>query len=269
MGHVKRIPLRDKIRESDRWDLSSLFASDEAWERLLRKWEKRIPEYGKFQGTLAGGAERLAECLEFDADFDRTGERLGTYAFLKSAEDTTNSKYQRMHGRFVNAASRAAQAASFVHPEILKIPEAKTRALLVARRLAAHRLRLERLLRFRPHTLGAEEEKLLAMQTEMAQAAGQIFRQLNDADLKFGVVQNEKGRQVSLSHAMFGTLMHSPKRGVRRDALPNDDRLFCHRKVVPTEADLPGRTSFHRDERLAIRGPLGVVDDHVFTLPQQ
>ena len=49
--------------------------------------------------------------------------------------------------------------------------------------LAPHRLRLTRILRYQPHTLGEKEEKLLAMQTEMAQAASHIFRQLNNADL--------------------------------------------------------------------------------------
>ena len=63
--------------------------------------------------------------------------------------------------------------------------------------LAPYRLLLERILRYKPHTLGRKEERLLAMQTEMAQAAGQIFRQLNDADLKFGAVKDERGRAGS------------------------------------------------------------------------
>ena len=63
--------------------------------------------------------------------------------------------------------------------------------------MAPYRLLLERLLRYKPHTLGKKEEKLLAMQTEMAQAAGQVFRQLNDADMKFGPIRNEKGERSS------------------------------------------------------------------------
>ena len=64
----------------------------------------------------------LAACLKFDLDFDRCVERLGTYAFLKTAEDTTDGKYQRMQGRYINAASRAAQATSYIRPEILPSP---------------------------------------------------------------------------------------------------------------------------------------------------
>ena len=89
---------------------------------------------------------------------------------------------------------------------------------LAAEVLTPYRLLLERLLRYRLHTLGRKEEKLLAMQTEMAQAAGQVFRQLNDADLKFGLITNESGQRLELSHATFSALLHSPKRSVRKTA---------------------------------------------------
>lgn len=218
MKKVKQMPPRTKAKPADCWDLSSLFASDTAWEEAFGKWEKRIPGYEKFRGKLGDDAATLVACLKFDIDFDRAGERLGTYAFLKTAEDTANSTYQAMQARYVNAASRAGQAASFLRPEILAIPPERMDQFLIDKRLAPHRLTLERLLRFRPHTLGEKEEKLLAMQTEMAQAAGKIFRQLNDADLRFGTVKNDKGELVELSHSTFGALLHSPQRSVRKAA---------------------------------------------------
>ena len=64
----------------------------------------------------------LAACLQFDAAIDRAGERLGVYAFLKTAEDQGNSDYQRMKGRYQHVATQAAEAASFIRPEIMAIP---------------------------------------------------------------------------------------------------------------------------------------------------
>ena len=72
-------------------------------KRRSAAWEKRIAGYAEFQGKLGESAETLAACLKFDEDFDRAGERLGTYAYLKTAEDTADSRYQRMQGRYVNA----------------------------------------------------------------------------------------------------------------------------------------------------------------------
>lgn len=41
------------------------------------------------------------------------------------------------------------------------------------------------------------------MQGEMAQAANKAFRQLLDADMKFGAIANERGQQVELSSTTF------------------------------------------------------------------
>jgi len=218
MKNVKRLPPRSKMKPSDCWDLRSLFATDTAWEEAFTAWEQRIEGYGQFQGHLGESADTLAACLDFDTQLDRDGERLGTYAFLKTAEDTTNSNYQRTQGRFVNAASRAAQASSFIRPEILAIPDDTIHAFLAHERLAPYRLVLERVLRYKPHTLSEKEERLLAMQSEMAEACSKIFRQLNDADLKFGMVKDENGQWVELTHSSFTALLHSPKRSVRKTA---------------------------------------------------
>ncbi len=218
MSKVKKLPARSAVKPSDCWDLSSLFKSDALWETAFKKWEAEIPRYADFAGSLGDNAKSLAACLEFDLKFDRAGERLGTYAHLKTSEDTANSGYQRMMGRYQHAASLAGQAASYIRPEIMAIPAAKMKSFLASRELAAHRLTLERLLRYKPHTLSKSEEKLLAMQSEMAETSNHVFRQLNDADLKFGTVKNEKGETVELSNSSFSVFLHSPSRSVRKTA---------------------------------------------------
>jgi oligoendopeptidase F len=65
----------------------------------------------------------------------------------------------------------------------MAIPQKKMEQFLDARELKDWRIALERVLRYRPHTLGDKEEHLLAMQGQMSEASNQIFRQLNDADL--------------------------------------------------------------------------------------
>ncbi len=215
---VRKLPKRSEVPVEDTWDLSSLFAGDAQWEEAFRAWEAQIPQYASFRGTLGRSAADLAACLQWDSAMDRQAERIGTYAFLKTAEDAANSTYQAMRARFVNAASRAAQQASYIRPEIMAIPPETMARFLDDPALQLYRLKLERLLRYRPHTLSDREERLLAMQTEMAQVAQQAFRQLNDADLKFGTITNERGETIELSHATFATLLNSPSRDVRRRA---------------------------------------------------
>ncbi len=218
IAKIKQLPRRSQVKAADTWDLATLFADDAAWEAAFDQWEANIAGYEKFRGKLADDAKTLAKCLRFDTDFERDGERLGTYAFLKTAEDAANSTYQRMIGRYRNVASRAGQAASYIRPEIMAIPAKTMATFMAARPLTEFRLALEQLLRYKPHTLGKNEEKLLAMQSEMSEASNQIFRQLTDADLKWGAIKNERGELVELSNSSFSSFLQSPERGVRKKA---------------------------------------------------
>jgi len=52
----------------------------------------------------------------------------------------------------------------------------------------------------------------------MATTANQVSRQLNNADLKFGTIKNDRGETVELSHVSFSALLHSPRRSIREAA---------------------------------------------------
>lgn len=218
MSKVKQLPVRAQVKAGDTWDLDSLFANDAAWEKALKRFESRIDGYQAFRGKLGASAASLADCLKFDSELDRAAEKLGIYAFLKTTEDQTNGTYQRMIGRFRSVATRASEAGSYIRPEIMAIPAKTMKSFLAAKPLRPYQLLLERLLRQKPHTLSAKEERLLAMQGEMAQAAGKAFRQLLDADMKFDVIRDERGEQVELTSANFSEFLISPKRSVRRTA---------------------------------------------------
>jgi oligoendopeptidase F len=206
------------VAVGDTWDLHSLFASDAEWEAALAEWEQRIPGFAAFAGTLGSSPERLAECLAYDLAVDREGDRLGTYAHLRASEDQGAADPQRMTGRFQHVATLAGEKASFIRPEIMAIPPDTLAAWMQSPSLAPYRLLLERLTRTRPHVLSEPEEKLLAMQGTFAGTAAKVFRQLTDADMKFGSVTTGTGGQVELSNATFVTLLHDGSREVRRTA---------------------------------------------------
>jgi oligoendopeptidase F len=214
--NVKKLPARKDVAVGDTWDLASLCRSDAEWEEALAAWEDRVGQFAPYAGTLASAPERLAECLAHDLAFDREGDRLGTYAHLRAAEDQAAPEAQRMVGRFQHVATRAGEAASFIRPEIMAIDPGKLAAWMDLPVLAAYRLLLERIVRTRAHTLSEPEEKLLAMQGTFAGTAGKVFRQLTDADLKFGSVTTGTGGRIELSNATFTTLLHDPSPDVRR-----------------------------------------------------
>ncbi len=215
---TKKLPHRTKVKAEDTWDLSSLFAADTDWTVALEKYRKLAKGYEKFRGTLGEGPAQLAKLFDFDIKLDRLAERVGTYAYLRLSEDSGSGEAQRMVGLYQNVITGAAEAASYIRPEILALPAAKLKKYLADKSLAKYQLKLERMVRYKPHTLTGGEERLLAMQGEMAGTAQTAFRQLTDADLKFGEIENEKGEKIELGHSSFSAFLNSPQRSVRKQA---------------------------------------------------
>ncbi len=253
---------RGEVPIGDTWDLSSLFASDSDWERALAAWEARIPAFEAFAGTLATSPEALAACLDDDLRVERDGDRLATYAHLRASEDQAAPDPQQMMGRYRHVATSFAAKASFLLPEILAIPAATLDAWLRLPVLAPHRISLERIVRTRPHVLSEREERILAMQGTFAGTAAKVFRQLTDADMKFGTVVDGRGRRVELSNATFTTILLDPDGGVRRNAfLRFYEQYEAHANTLA--ATLSG--SMERDVYAArVRNHASAVDAALF-----
>lgn len=268
MSKIVRLPKRSKVKTADTWDLSSLCASDEAWEKEFTRLDKLIAGFEKFKGKLGDGAKTLAACLKFDGDFDRLAEKVGGYAHLKVTEDQTDSKYQGLVARFQNLATKASQAASYIRPEIMALPKKTLDAYLSAKELASYKLALQRIIRYRPYTLSSREEEIIAMQGEMAGAANRAFRQLLDADMKFGTVKNEKKEEIELSNSTFSKLLVSPERSVRKAAFHQYYAQFQgHENTL--SATLTG--SIHKDVYYAkVRGFKSALESALFpdNMPQ-
>lgn len=228
-----RIPERGEIHETHRWDLGPLFENDDEWERLFGELEKRIEGYTAYRGRLGESLAVFKEALEFDLSLSRELERLYTYAHLKSDEDKTNQRYMGLYGRAMNLYNRASELSSFMTPEIQSLPDDTSRAYMDDASIKDYRFMLEKIFRYKPHTLSAEMEELLAMGGELAQAPSQFFSQLDNADLRFGSLTDDAGREVELSHGNLVSFLMSPSRDVRRNAFERYYRAYeAHRHSI-------------------------------------
>jgi oligoendopeptidase F len=212
------LPERSQVPASDCWNLASIFPNDAAWEKAFVKWSKLGERYHEFEGHLGESAAKLAEMLDFDNEFERLEEKISVYAYLKTTENVADGTYQDMIGRYRFRSSQVAQVSSYFRPELMAIPDARMKKFLASTELAPHKLSLERILKYKPHTLSPESEKILAMQSEMSETANHVFRQLNDSDLKFGTIKNEAGATAELTISSFSSFLNSGKRSVRKAA---------------------------------------------------
>lgn len=211
------IPERSEIPEEYKWDLSKLAASDEEWETGLTRLEERIPKVESFRGSLGKSAASLKICLDYLRETEILDERLGYYAHLRTTEDVGSSAHQERFARYMSVATRLSGAASFFNPELQAVPEDRMQTFLEDPVLKEYRIMLEKILRFKPHVLSPEEERLLAMQAEARQAPEKAFSALTNVDFQFGNIDTPDGPRP-LSQSTFSSFMIHRDRQVREKA---------------------------------------------------
>ena len=214
----KKIPTRGEINKKDKWDLSYLFKNDDEWEVLYEKIESDIEKYNSFQGRMDESYKHFKDALDYDLDISRKLERLYTYAHLKSDEDKSDQFYLGLYQRAMSLYVKISELSSFLTPEIQNIPEDVMDNFFKEESIDEYRFYLEKILRYKPHTLSREIEEVLAMSGEISQASSEIFSQLDNVDLKFGTIEDEKGQKVELSHGNFNTFLINSKREIREKA---------------------------------------------------
>ena len=109
---------RNQIEQQYKWDLSTLFENDEAWNEALTKLDTLISEAASFQGKL-NNTESLLAYFKVSDELDKAINNVFTYAMLRHSEDTratdAQGMYSKAYGKYVEVVS----ATSFAQPEIL------------------------------------------------------------------------------------------------------------------------------------------------------
>jgi oligoendopeptidase F len=226
------IPTRSEIAAADTWDLTKLYQTEEEYQRGFERLKKEYPQYASFKGKVGQSAQDLLDVLEFDKSVDLLAERLGHYVSLKASEDSSDRENLARKAEFSNLGTKIREAASFITPEIQAIPDERFATLTADPLLKDWRNSLERLRRFRPHTLLEGEEKILAAGASAIRGHRETFSQLTNVDMIFGVVPDDKGQEVALSQSSYISLLHNRDRKVRRRAFDQFYREFSDHRYT-------------------------------------
>ncbi|HZR77888.1 MAG TPA: oligoendopeptidase F [Chthoniobacterales bacterium] len=211
-------PTRADVPDSDKWDLTHLFANVDKWKEDFRSVEKNYPRIREWKGKLAGSAKNLADCLEFEKELDLKLERLYHFASLQLAEDSANTEYLARVGQIQNLFTKIGEAFAFVVPEIQAIDDATFKRFVADAVLADWRIRLHKIRRMKAHVLSEPEERILALGSAALNGYDDTFSQLTDVDMKFGVLTDETGREKPLTQSSFSSFLVKRDPAVRKRA---------------------------------------------------
>lgn len=214
-----KIPARKDVPAENKWNLSSIYKSDEEWEENL----KLIPQYTKevaaFKGKLGSNPETLLQALKAIEKANLQIETVYHYASLKHEADEDDTKASDAYGRALMAYTNMEAELSFVDPELQEIEDSKIREWIAKPEFADYKIFIEKLLYFKKYILSEKEERILSLQGQAAQTPDTAFSVLTNVDMNktFGTV-TENGVEKPLTETTWGLFMHSQDRKVREEA---------------------------------------------------
>ena len=195
---------RAAIPDGDKWDLSPLYASDEAWKKEKSRLISYIPSVGTFKGTLAASPKELRSCLDTVTNLTKELSRLHSYASMKSDQDMRESAYLAMVQEVSQVWSDFSATASFIEPEILRMEPARIEEFLQKDKgLEIYRHFLFDLLRRKIHTGTEGEEKIIADAGLMAEGPQNIYGIFSNADFPDPDVSLSDGTTIRMDKAAF------------------------------------------------------------------
>ena len=210
--------LRKDQKVENTWDLESIFKTNEDFWNQFKEVEKLIPEIKQYRGKVKEGAKGLLEVFKAEEDMSLKMEQLTIYAFLRKDQDSTNAEYGEIYAKTMNLNSKFDSEWSFLKPELLSIEEDVLSGYVEElEELKVYKFKLEKLNKKRPHTLDAEQEKIIAMAGEALNASDETFSALNNADVEFEQVEDKDGNKHTLTHGTYGTYMESTDRVLRKN----------------------------------------------------
>src|SRR5437764_4012314 len=214
----QKIPTRADIPDSDKWDLTHLFADVSKWNEDVEWITRTYRKITEWKGRVAESAQTLAGVLEFEKKLDLKIERVYHFASLQLAEDSANNDYLARIGQLQNLMTNLAEASAFVVPEIQAIDDGLWEKFIADPMLKDWKIPLHKIRRMRPHVLSEREERLLALGAAALDGYDDAFSQLTNVDMKFGALIDIDGSEKPLTQSTFSSFLLKRDRGLRERA---------------------------------------------------
>lgn len=263
---------RSEIQQQYKWDLTSLFESDEKWEEKLASLKGQQQVALSYQGKL-DNAQTIYQYLKWDYSITSDLSDLFCYASLRHSEDTRDSNATSMYSRIYSLYVEISSASAFARPEILSLDDDKLKAIIEDDQLKDYRFMLEDLYREKKHTLSAKEEIVISSFGESFAAASEISESLRDSDLTFDDIVDGEGKKYPLSESSYIHYQMSDDRTLRKSAFESYYKTYKQHihtfasayraqvKTAVTEARLRGYGSSREMSLSKNNIPLSVYDN--------
>lgn len=222
--------LRSEVAEKDKWSIEDIFHSSEEVDTSLHTLEDMVDTLYRYKGKIMESSHTLYAFYQLHDKMDQLLTKIYVYAHMKCDEDTSNASSQALKMKVDKKVEEFQEKLSFVGPEMLKTSyETVLQYLEETDALKQYRFDLEGIYRYQKYTLGEKEEEIITKAENAMGTGAEAFYNLDNADIYYGNVINDEGKEVELTNANYGKLMNSRNREVRKNVF---DTMYAYWKRI-------------------------------------
>ena len=191
-----------------------MFNNEKEYQEAYDKVFKLVEEVVKYKGQIMTG--KLYDFYKKYEQLDRLSDKVFMYAHLIYDTDTTDSSGQKMKMQVDKMGEIISDKLSFISAEMLSVDYSYVLELISKdKRLEEYRFDLEKMFRYKDHTLSEQEEAIITKACNAFGTGDEAFYNLDNADIHLGNVTDEDGNKVEVTNSNYGKLMNSLNRDVR------------------------------------------------------
>jgi oligoendopeptidase F len=212
-----KIKTRKQIKDTDKWDLSLLYANDQTWEYGFVAAKKKIIRFEKMKDKFVT-KEEIKNCLDSYFSLQTTVEKLYNYAQRKFDVDVAQNESNICLNRVRDLNSLFGEKTIFVYIFLSKKSVNFLNSLFKDEKFKNYKFFIQKIIREKEHILSEAEEAILAKLGETSSYSANVFGKINNSDLKFPEIKKD-GKKIQITSGNFVQLLQGSDRGLRKEAM--------------------------------------------------
>ena len=212
---------RNDIDKKYTWDLEAIYDSRESFDKDYDKAKRLIKKLNGFEKKMNSDSNNFYNTIKLYFDIDRVVSKLSVYTSLSFDLDTSDNNKQEDSEKISNLRSDFSSVSYFIVPNILKLDSKTLKSFYKEEKLLLdYKYYIDEVYRFKKHTLGDNEEKILSSMGKIIGTSYDTYELFKDCDMRFDdiVVDNKK---VSLTNSSYSLFIEDRDRNVRENAFNN------------------------------------------------
>ena len=216
---MEKEKLRDEVEAVYKWDLSKIYKTKEEIETDITLVQDLTKEMLTYKDHLMDNSTVLQEATDKYFNLMRIIDKLVVYSEMKFHEDMQISENEALTGKISKMLDEISEKLAFYTPELLKHDYKDVEKYIEENKnLKKYQFTFEKLFREKEHVLSLKEEEMMARLGEVFSIASDTFHMIDDVNLSFDNIKNEKGQEVELTNSNYTNFLKSKDRNVRKAA---------------------------------------------------